>query len=139
MWTYDNSKLNTTSAYGRLNTVRLLVGDTDDTDQQVQNEEITFALSQCDDNVYLTGAWIARILASKYTRLVDTQLDGVLESKYSDIAKQYSKLAIQLESTAKRNSGASLGVSAGGLDIAASFSMRQFDNPDSADTYELDA
>ena len=43
-WSYDPTDLNTTTASGRLNTVRLLVGDTDTTDQQVQNEEVTFSL-----------------------------------------------------------------------------------------------
>ena len=45
-WSYDPTDLNTTTASGRLNTVRLLVGDTDTTDQQVQNEEVTFSLTE---------------------------------------------------------------------------------------------
>ena len=43
-WSYSVADLNTTTSSGRLNTVRLLVGDTDTSDQLVQNEEITFAL-----------------------------------------------------------------------------------------------
>ena len=45
-WSYDATDLGTSTASGRLNSVRLLVGDTDTNDQQVQNEEITFALAQ---------------------------------------------------------------------------------------------
>ena len=40
-WSYNPTDLDTLTASGRINTVRLLVGDTDTTDQQVQNEEIT--------------------------------------------------------------------------------------------------
>ena len=43
-WSYDPTDLNTTTASGRLNTVRFLVGDTDTNDQKVQNEEIEFSL-----------------------------------------------------------------------------------------------
>ena len=44
-WSYDATDLGTGTASGRLNSVRLLVGDTDTTDQQVQNEEITLCSS----------------------------------------------------------------------------------------------
>ena len=75
-WSYDPTDLDTTTASGRLNTVRLLVGDTDTIDQQVQDEEVTFALSENGNNVYYSGAWIARAIASKYSRQVTTQLSG---------------------------------------------------------------
>ena len=51
-WSYDASDLDTTTASGRLNTVRLLLGDTDTLDQQVQNEEVTFALSRLLDTIF---------------------------------------------------------------------------------------
>ena len=54
-WSYDESDLETTSTFGRINAVRLLVGDTDSNDQQVQNEEIVFALTQTNNNVYMLG------------------------------------------------------------------------------------
>ena len=65
-WSYEETDLRTTTASGRLNTVRLLLGDTDSNDQQVQNEEIAFALAQNNNNVYYAGAWCARIVAAKY-------------------------------------------------------------------------
>jgi hypothetical protein len=100
-----------------LNSVRLLVGDTDTNDQQVQNEEITFSLSETGDNIYSAAAWIARTIASQYSRRVDTQLDGALQANYSDLAEQYYKLAEDLEYRGKTN-GAVLGVAAGGLTIS---------------------
>jgi hypothetical protein len=46
-WSYNPSNLGTDTATAeRLNVVRYLVGDTDVDDQQVQDEEITFALSR---------------------------------------------------------------------------------------------
>jgi hypothetical protein len=51
-WSYDPTDLDNTTASGRLNIVRLLVGDTDTVDQQVQNEEIAFGLSENGNNIY---------------------------------------------------------------------------------------
>lgn len=116
-WSYDPTNLDTTTVSGRLNTVRLLVGDTDSTDQQVQNGEVLFALIESNDNIYTAASWIAKTIASQYSRRVDTQLDGALSAKYSQLASQYFKLAEDLEYRGKTN-GAVLGVAAGGLTIS---------------------
>ena len=71
-WSYDPTDLDKDTASGRLNTVRLLVGDTDTSDQQAQNEEITFALSETNNNVYYAASWVARTVASQYARKVNT-------------------------------------------------------------------
>jgi len=117
MWTYDNSDLGTTTASGRLNAVRLLVGDTDTTDQQVQDEEITFALSEAQDNVYFAAAWVAKTIASRYARRVDTKLDGQLSAMYSQLHKHYQNLSVNLDQQGKKYSGTSLGVTYGGIKI----------------------
>ena len=116
-WSYDPTNLDTTTSAGRLNTVRLLVGDTDTTDQQVQNEEIVFALTETNNNIYAASSWIARTIASQYSRRVNTTLDGALSADYTDLAAQYFKLAEDLEYRGKTN-GAVLGVAAGGLTIS---------------------
>jgi len=149
-WSYDSSDLNTTTASGRLNTVRLLVGDTDTADQQVQNEEITFALGESGDNVYYAAAWAARAISSKYSRQVTTSLDGALKADYSDLAKQYRSLADSLEYQGK-TSGAAVGILAGGLTksrveavrantnrIEGSFRRDRFKNPPSYQTPEYE-
>lgn len=140
-WSYDPNNLNTTDASGRLNTVRLLVGDTDSSDELVQNEEIAFALSQTNDNVYYAGALVCRLVAAKFSRLVDTSLDNAISAKYSTKAKQYQQLAVQIENQAKKASGKSIGVFAGGIlrtdmfeanedptRVRPSFGIHQFDN-----------
>jgi hypothetical protein len=149
-WSYDVTDLDTSTASGRLNTVRLLIGDTDTNDQQVQNEEIAFALSESGDNVYYAAAWAARAISSKYSRLVTTKLDGALSSEYSDLAKQYKTLSDDLEYQGK-TSGAVIGVLAGGITkssiqavrantnrIEGSFRRDRFKNPPSYDTPEYE-
>lgn len=149
-WSYDPTNLDTATSAGRLNSVRLLVGDTDTNDQQVQNEEITFSLSETGDNIYSAAAWIARTIASFYSRRVDTQLDGALQANYSDLAEQYYKLAEDLEYRGKTN-GAVLGVAAGGLTISdiqavrantnrveGAFRRDRFRNPPGYDTPEYE-
>lgn len=113
-WTYDATNLSTDTAAGRLNTVRLLLGDTDTNDQQMQDEEITFSLSEANDNVYFAAAWCARVVASKYARQVNTELDGALSADYSDLSRQYASLADNLEYQGKKSSAA-VGVLAGGI------------------------
>jgi hypothetical protein len=113
-WSYDETDLGTTTASGRLNSVRLLLGDTDTNDQQVQNEEITFGLAQTNDNIYFAAAWCARTVAAKYSRQVNTQLDGALSADYTDLAKQYATLAENLEYQGKK-AGAVVGIKAGGI------------------------
>lgn len=114
-WSYDTSDLVDTTASGRLNVVRLLIGDTDTTDQQLQDEEIEFALDQSGDNVYFAASWAANAIASKYSRRVTTKLDGALSAEYSDLAKQYRNLSYQLSQDGKKYSGDALGVGWGGL------------------------
>ena len=126
-WSYDPTDLNTTTASGRLNTVRLLVGDTDTTDQQVQNEEVTFSLSENGNNVYYSGAWVARAIASKYSRKVNTELSGALKADYSDLVTHYNSLADNLEYQGK-TSGASVGVLAGGITKSKVEAVRQDTN-----------
>jgi len=149
-WSYDPTNLDTTTASGRLNTVRLLVGDTDSLDQQTQNEEITFALSENGNSVYFSGAWVARAIASKYSRKVNSSLDGAIKADYSDLAKQYMALADTLEYQGK-TSGASIGVLAGGITksgvqavrfntnrIEGSFRRDRFKNPPNYETPEYE-
>jgi glycerate-2-kinase len=149
-WSYDPTDLDNTTPSGRLNIVRLLVGDTDTVDQQVQNEEITFGLSENGNNIYLSASWIARAISSKYSRLVTTSLSGALSSDYSDLAKQYQTLADQLEYQGKTN-GASVGILAGGITktqvegvrantnrIEGSFRRDRFKNPPSYQTPEYE-
>lgn len=122
-FTYDVDDLGTTTASGRRNAVRFLVGDTDSTDVQVQDDEIAFALTESSDNVYEAGAYCCRAIAAKYSRRVDTELDGALSASYSDLHSHYLALAENLEAESKKQSG--LGIKAGGLSKATISVVRQ--------------
>lgn len=123
-WSYDETNLNTTTTFGRINSVRLLLGDTDSGDQQVQNEEVEFALAQVSNNIYLAASWLARSISSLYARKVDVQLDGALSAKYSQLSQQYHKLSERLEHQGKK-ANATLGIKAGGISITNVESIRQ--------------
>jgi hypothetical protein len=116
-WSYNPSNLGTDTSAERLNVVRYLVGDTDVDDQQVQDEEITFALSEVGDNAYFAASYVADTIAAKYARRVTTKLDGALSAEYSDLADQYRKLSVFLKQQGQKYSGGSLGISYGGIKI----------------------
>jgi len=115
-WTYDPTNLGTSTAAEQLDSVRFLVGDTDCNDQQVQDEEITFALGQTS-NIYYAASWVARGIAAKYSRLVDVDLDGQLAESYSQLQTHYKALSDSLDYQGKTVSGG-LGFVAGGISKA---------------------
>lgn len=146
-WTYSSSP-DTGTADGRRDAVRLLVGDTDTNDQQIQDEEISFALSEANDNVYRAAAQVARFIAGLYARRVDTSFDS-LDTSYAQRQEHYHKLAEKLDRMAKRKGG--LGMpSAGGISVSdmdsveddsdrvePAFRRNQFRNP--PDTDDVDS
>ena len=150
MWSYDSTNLATDTLSGRLNSVRLLLGDTDTLDQQVQDEELLFALVQTNNNIYFAAAWAANTIASQYARKVDASIDGALNAKYYDLHKHYINLAKNLDAQGKK-AGAVVGVVAGGMTISdingvrgntnrveGSFRRDRFRNPPSYETPEYE-
>lgn len=123
-WSYDETDLDITTASGRLNAVRLLLGDTDQNDQQTSNEEIIFGLAQTGDNIYRAASWSARTIAAQYSRRVTQDLSGALSANYSDLQAHYINLAENLEHQGKK-AGAVVGIKAGGISIAAVDNVRQ--------------
>jgi hypothetical protein len=113
-----------------------------------QDEEILFAISQANNNIYYAAAWVCRTVAAKFSRMVDTTLDGALSAKYSTRSKQYQQLAAQVEAQGKKTSGKSLGVFGGGYSSSAmqvanedpdrvkpAFGIDQFDNVEAGEQY----
>jgi hypothetical protein len=83
--------------------------------------------------------------------MVTTTLDGALSSNYSDRAKQYQQLSIQIEAQGRKTSGKSLGVFGGGISVVAvevvrenpdrikpAFTIDQFENTGAVDQYITD-
>ena len=140
MWSYDPDNLQTDDNSGRLNVVRLLIGDTIEDDPLVRDEEINFALSQ-SINPYTAGAWCCGVIAAKFAREVTTTISGTLREQLSDKINHYSQLQRDLEKQAKKF-GNTLGVWAGGINrfdmanveqdptrVEPRFKIGQFDNP----------
>jgi len=140
-WSYNPTDLSVDTASGRLNSVRLLIGDTDTTDQMIQDEEVFFSLAQTNNSIYYAGSWLCTIIAAKFSRLVDTKLEGAGISKYGDIIAHYMNLSIHLSNLGKKTNGRSLGAFAGGISIVdmtnakldpdrvvSSFEVQEFDN-----------
>ena len=116
-WSYDEGNLSTSDALGRLNATRLLIGDTDTNDQQVQDEEISFGLAQANNNVYSAGAFVCRVIAAKYSRNVDSEISGALKESASQLQDHYTSLADTLEYQGQKLGG--LGIVAGGITVSA--------------------
>lgn len=116
---YDPTNLDTSTADGRLNVVRFLLGDTSTTDANVQDEEIQFSLASASDAVYLAASSCASAIASKYAGYVDTEIDGSLSADYSQLSENFRQLSIQLKQDGNRLDGASLGIFVGGLPSGA--------------------
>ena len=82
-WTYYPTKLATVPLYQ----VRAMIGDTVQTDQQLQDEEINFFLS-LRASVWGAAAECCLALAAKFSRSVD-QAVGTAKNAYSQMAKAY--------------------------------------------------
>lgn len=104
-WTYDPTNLDESTAEGRKNVVRLLIGDTNENDQQMQDEEIFFALESNNDDVYLAAIWCCSTLSAQYARKVNSEIEGTLKAEYSDISKAYNTLGKTLTKTRNRLGG----------------------------------
>lgn len=114
-WFYDSGDLGTDTEEQLKNSVRFLVGDTDSNEQQVQDEEIFFALSQTANNIYFAGAMVAETIQARYARWITSEIDRTTRVRYSDLQEHYRLLAKDLN-TKGRKWGKGMGVYAGGLD-----------------------
>ena len=117
-WTYISSALDQP-----LYKVRLLIGDTNTNDQQLQDEEIASFLSESGDDPLAAAAKAAKALAFKYARNVDKWV-GDLKILASQRHRAYLDLYEKLSSS----SGGSLTSavpSAGGVWVAEKEAMRE--------------
>ena len=136
---YDPTDLDPLTDSGRVNIVRLLVGDTDLTEEQLSDEEILYHLNNASDKPSVAAVHVAYSLASKYARLVNTELEGVLKEDYSDLSAQYYTLATRLKAEVTRGNlsvGLPPSLAASGVGADPIFTVDQFDNPRAKETYD---
>jgi hypothetical protein len=109
-WSYSVTDLATSAK----DAVRLLIGDTLMTDQQLQDEEIDYFISRRGSN-YGAAAECCRSLQAKFSRSVD-YTTAATKAMYSQLAKAYGIKAAEFESKVA-SSGAALPY-AGGISVA---------------------
>lgn len=74
-----------------LDAVRFLIGDTNESDQQFNDAEINFLVSE-EGGTYQAAAKAADVLASKFARLADETV-GQVSINYSQMFDHYQSLA----------------------------------------------
>lgn len=119
-WTYNVSQLGS----NQMMQVRFVTGDTKQTDQQFQDEELQFALTQ-KPTVLGAAAFACRALAAQLARQADT-VDRDLRDALSQRSRAYMLLANQLDTQA--GTGAFPIAFAGGISI--SDKQQQENSPD---------
>lgn len=107
-WTYSGNP----SASSR-DEVRFLIGDTATSDQQVTDEEITYAVTATGD-ARQAAIRLCLALSAKYARLTDTVVDDV-QVRYSQRSQQYRDLATALAASPTATGGVAVGPWAGSL------------------------
>lgn len=85
-WTYGGDP-----AGSILDALRFLLGDTDEDDQQLSDEELNYLLTENDDSVTAAGLSACRRMIAKYSRYVD-QKTGDIDTKYSQRLGHYRTL-----------------------------------------------
>jgi hypothetical protein len=108
-WTWDPGSMPTTPLY----VVRSLCGDTVQSDQQLSDEQIGWAISQYS-NPWLAAAECCRMIAAYYSRMVDT-VEGLLRTMYSSRRRSYMAMASDLEQRGFARGGVSAFV--GGISL----------------------
>lgn len=121
-WTYDSTQLTTNPLYQ----VRLLLGDTVESDQQFQDGEILFYLASRTPKG--AAAECCRTLATRFSRSVDYAA-GMTRIKYGDLAKAYALRAIQFD--------AQSAISGAGMPYAGGISVTDKQNQET-DTDRVD-
>ena len=88
-----------------LDKVRLKLGDTETTDQILQNETISALLTEHSDDVNLATIACCRAIIAKYNRTIDRNAAGMSANR-SIIVENYRQLLAELLRANRGNAGA---------------------------------
>lgn len=118
-WNYTNRPIDV-----ERDRIRFLVGDVDECDQLVTDEEIAFAASKFPDKNELAAAYILRALAALFSRKASMSAGGV-SSSCSDIAKAFAARAKELDPNDETSGASNLcEIAVGGTTISEHEAMR---------------
>jgi hypothetical protein len=122
-WTYDPFLLTTRDR------IRLIIGDTDEADQLLSDEEIDASLTIYTDEL-VTAYMLVQALAARFARRADIAVTGLREN-LSQLAMNYRCLAKDLEIRISQHDISQqisvLGIVEG--QTTSAFVSAQFDNP----------
>ena len=107
-WSYSSSVISNRDR------VRLLIGDTNAADPQLQDEELDYFLAS-ESGTYGAAAAAAHSLSMRYARYPGSKKMGDLSITYGDISKRYMDLSSQLLISARGNKALP---SAGGVEVS---------------------
>lgn len=90
-WSYSGNPADST-----LDKIRFLIGDTDTTDQLLNDEEITYLITESGGSIYQAAHDAAYAIASKFTRMASSTSVGDMSISYSDRGSSYYILAKEM-------------------------------------------
>ena len=128
-WTYTGDPANS-----NLDAVRFLVGDTDTADEQLQDEEINWLLSENATNIYSAAIQAAETIAAKYAREMNKRV-GQLWIDAAEKFKHYNMLATNLREQ-RRSIAPTASVHISNDTTRRMFQLGQFDVTEVGDQWE---
>lgn len=117
VWTYSGDPL-----VSDQDAIRFEIGDTDEDDQLLQDEEIRYAL-KVEDTILAAAARCCEVIARKLSRDTDYRL-GPAYVYASQRARAFMELAAEL----RRRAGSGSGMYVGGTGTRPAFTRRMMDN-----------
>jgi hypothetical protein len=102
-WTYDSADLDKATASGRINVVRLLIGDTKVASPLIQDEEISFFLAENNADTYGAAISAAEQIAGSYARDVNREV-GDLAIEAETRMQHFIALADRLRKISRKYS-----------------------------------
>lgn len=120
-WTYTPGWLSVSGATGGMTRTRLLIGDTETTDQQLQDEEIYWVLTATTIGTYAAAA-CCDLLSAKYARQVNTENSALRVTAaarhlhYKDLAKR-----LRADGPGDIPGGEGFGTVLGGMDVGGAY------------------
>lgn len=124
-WNYGGSP-----ATSQLDAVRFLVGDTQQSDQLLQDGEVGWLLSEWPDAYWAAAAGATQI-AAQFAREVSYSADGV-QTGLSELQQKYEQLAVDLRKQAVKK-GRIVAPYVGGISISDKESLES--NTDATGTF----
>lgn len=116
---------------------RLLIGDTDTTDQVFSDAEVAYFLAQ-NSNVKRAAAIGCRAAAAKYARKITYSL-GDLSEQMKEKVQNFTALALELDNAAKRSSFSTTTATVGAVKDVATYPERFVHGEEQGVTWDIDA